>query len=404
MLLWSGQTVSLFGSSVTVLALPSLAILVLGAKPYQLGLLGGAEFAAFPILGLFAGVWADRLRRRPIMVVADLGRALALASIPLAYLWHALSFAQLYIVALFTGVLTVFFDVSYQAYLPSLVERSELVGANARLEFTRSAAQVAGNGLAGLLIQTVGAPLAILVDAASFLVSVVSLLFIRTRETFARSAGGAREFFAQLGEGVGVVAGNPVLRAIAGCTATSNLGSAMSATMFLIFAYRNLHLSPVVVGAVLAFANVGIVGAVAGPAAARRLGLGRTLGLSAAAGGVGLLLLPLASYFAPVAVLLASQLLFSLVTPIYNINQVSLRQAIVPDALQGRMNATMRTIVWGTLPLGSLLGDALGSLIGVIPTLVAGGIVASFAALWILAGPVWHLKASPALAESTAQP
>ena len=185
--LWAGQTVSLLGSAVTMLALPSVAILTLGAKPFQVGLLESAQFLAFPILALPAGVWVDRWERRMVMIVADVGRALALGSIPLAWALHALTLAQLYAVALVTGTLTVFFDVAYQAYLPALVDKDDIVDGNAKLAVSQSASQLAGNGLAGILIQALGAPLAVFADAVSFIASVVGLAAIRKRES--RSCG-----------------------------------------------------------------------------------------------------------------------------------------------------------------------------------------------------------------------
>ncbi|MBV8460812.1 MAG: MFS transporter, partial [Candidatus Eremiobacteraeota bacterium] len=394
--LWAGQTISLVGSAVTTLALPSVAILVLNAKPAQIGILESAQFLAFPILGLPAGVWVDRVRRRRVMIGADIGRALALASVPLAWVLHALTLVQLYAVACIAGVLTVFFDVAYQSYLPSLIDRRLLVEGNAKLEVSRSGAQVAGNGLAGILIQALGAPLAVLVDSISFVASVVGLAAIKTPEAVSAAAKQAPRFWRQLKDGAAVVFQNPVLREIAACTSTSNLGNAMSSAVYLIFAYRTLHLGPAVVGAVLAFGDFGIAGALwAGPLA-RRFGLGKTLAACALLFGVASLLPILAFWKFPVFFLFVSQLLISFANPVYNVNQVSLRQTITPDELQGRMNATMRTIVWGTLPVGALIGGALGSAIGVLPTIAIAGTITLSAALFIRFGQVYKLAAAPA--------
>ena len=180
--LWAGQTISLFGSSITALALPSVAILTLGAQAYQVGLLQAVQFLAFPLLGLPAGVWVDRLPRKAVMIVADVGRALALGSVPLAWAVHRLTLGQLYLVALVVGVLTVFFDVAYQSYLPALIDRVDLVEGNSKLEISRSASEVAGKGLGGILIQSLGAPLSVLVDALPFIASVAGLAAIRKRE------------------------------------------------------------------------------------------------------------------------------------------------------------------------------------------------------------------------------
>jgi predicted MFS family arabinose efflux permease len=386
--LWTGQTLSVFGSAVSLLALPSVAILLLHATAWQLGILEALGYAAFPVLGLVVGVLADRMPRRRIMIAADILRVL-----PLAAARGLLSFAQLACVALIAGIGSVFFEISYQSYLPAVVAKSELSRANARLEATRSAAQVAGNGLAGLLISTLGAALAVGVDAFSFVCSVASLLAIRGREApHARLQRGGENFYDDLRAGIACVFESPVLRMIAGCTATVNFGSSMLSAVFLIFAYRDLHVSAVTLGLVLACANVGFIGAAFATRLTRRFGLGTTLAASMLCSGLAPLLLPLALYGAPIAVLLIVELLQTCATPIYNINQVSLRQTIVAHELQGRMNATMRTLVWGTMPFGALAGGALGSSFGVVPTIFVAGAITSSACLWIICGPVRRLR------------
>ncbi len=390
--LWIGQTISLFGSAVTALALPSVAVLTLHATPLQVGTLDALEIAAFPVLGLAIGVWADRAARRPIMLAANLVRAAVLGSILLTAAAHRISFAQLAVAAVVMGIGGAFFEICYQSYLPSLVERAALPAANARLEFSRSAASIAGSGIAGPLIAAIGAPFALGVDAVSYLVSSLSLAVIRTREQHARERPPGASFVADLREGLEVVVRSPVLRSISACTATSNFGGSMTGAVYLIFAYRELHLSPTVMGIVFAVANVGFAGAALAVPARRRLGLGPVLALAACAEGIIALCLPLAALGAPVAVLLGTQLATTFVIPIYNINQVSLRQAMVPHALQGRMNATVRTFVWGTIPLGALAGGALGNAFGTVPTIVAAAAVQALAALWIVLSPVLRMR------------
>lgn len=395
--LWLGQFVSLAGTQVSQLALPTVAILLLHATAFQVGLLGALEFLAFPVLGLIAGVYADRLRRLRIMIVCDAVRLLLLASVPLAWVLGVLRIEQLYAVALLMGICTVFFDVSYQSYLPALVNRRDLVEGNSKLEVTRSLAQVSGPALAGFLIQLIGAAQAVWVDAASYAVSVVSLLAIRKAEPKPQPGrmDGRQGFWHELWEGVQVVFGNPTLWKIAGCTATSNLGSNMTFAIFLIFAYRLLHLSPALIGVVFAIGSVGgLLGAFTATPVTRRVGLGMTLFLTITLGGAFNFLVPLAQY-GPAAVLMAVAVFaVSYSSPVYNIGQVSLRQAITPDRVQGRMNATMRTIVWGTIPIGAFLGGVLGSTIGIVPTLYIGSAFATLAGLWILAGPI-RLKTQP---------
>ncbi|HXM52057.1 MAG TPA: MFS transporter [Candidatus Binatus sp.] len=398
--LWAGDTVSQFGSQVTLLAVPTVAILLLHAGPFQVGVLSALEFLAFPTLGLVAGVYADRLRRRPIMIACDLGRFLALGSIPLAFVLNFLTLEQLYLVALLTGIFTVFFDVSYQSYLPVLVDRTNLLEGNTKLEISRSVAQVSGPAIAGFLIQWIGGAKAVAIDALSFLASAVALSTIKQPEPPPRptTASGATGFIPEIREGLDVVFKNPILWRIAGCTATFNFGSNMVfGAVFLVFAYRQLHLSAATVGIVFAIGSVGgLAGAFSAAWVARRLGVGPTLGIASAVGGLAILATPLAQVIAPVVVLAALGFLEGLNGPIYNISQVSLRQAITPDRVQGRMNATMRTIVWGTIPLGAFIGGILGTGIGLVPTILLGGTLTLLSALWIFLGPVIRLKEQPA--------
>src|SRR5919199_2128290 len=264
--LWSGQTISRFGSEISQLAIPLTAALVLGASPAQMGLLGAFEFAPFLLLSLFAGVWVDRVHRRPVLIVADVGRAILLGSIPAAALAGVLRIEQLYVVGLLTGVLTVFFDVAYQAYLAVLVKREHLVEGNSKLEVSRSVAQIAGPGVAGALVQLVTAPIAVVVDAISFVASVIFLLLIGAPEPApVRQAGTDGSVWSELREGLAVVIGNPLLRSIAGCTATSNLfGNAMQA-IYVLYVTRELGLQPAVIGLIYAIRGPGALGGAVPP-------------------------------------------------------------------------------------------------------------------------------------------
>jgi MFS family permease len=398
--LWTGQTISRFGSEISQLAIPLAAALVLDASPGQMGLLGAFEFAPFLLLSLFAGVWVDRMQRRPILIFADIGRALLLGSIPAAALLGVLRIEQLYAVGLLSGVLTVFFDVAYQSYLPVLVSREHLVEGNSKLEVSRSVAQIAGPGVAGALVQLVTAPIAVVVDALSFLASVIFLQFIRTPEPQPEPhAGSAGSIWAELREGLGVVLGNPLLRSIAGSTATSNLfGNALMA-VYVLYVTRELGIQPAVLGLIFAVGGPGaLFGALIAGWLAKRFGLGATIIGSLAVSEGANLLVPLASGATLViaGVLMLAMFIGSCAGPIYNINQVSLRQAITPDRLQGRMNASMRFIVWGTIPLGALLGGALGETFGVWPTIAAMAACGLLAPVWVLLSPVRQLRAQPA--------
>lgn len=399
--LWLGQFVSETGSQVSALALPTVAILILHATPFQVGLLSALEFLAFPTLGLIAGVYADRFRRIRIMAGCDVLRTLIYGSVPLAWAFGALHIEQLYLVALLAGICTVFFDVSYQSYLPALVARRDLIEGNSKLEVTRSIAQLAGPAIAGFLIQVVGAALAVLVDAASYVVSVASLIAIRKPEPDPAASRHLRGgFWHELWEGVQVVFGNSTLWKIAGSTSTSNLGANIFFAVFLIFGYRYLHLSPATIGLIFAAGAVGgLLGALTAGTLSNRIGLGPTLFVSVIAFGVAAFAIPLALFGFSVPILIAATAIGQFMNPVYNINQVSLRQAITPDHVQGRMNATMRTIVWGTIPVGAFMGGVLGSTVGVVPTIYIGAGIEVLAGLWILSGPV-RLRQQPEPASS----
>jgi len=364
MKLWAGQSISQVGTQVSVLAIPLTAVVTLHATAFQAGLLGTFEFLPFLLVGLPAGVWVDRLARRPILVVADVGRAIALASIPVAAGLHGLHMAQLYAVSFVVGVLTVFFDVAYQSYLPSLVDREQLVDGNGKLEFTRATAEIAGPGLGGALVGLLTAPVAVAADACSYVASVASLLLIRRAEEVEPRSQRQR-LRTELAEGVRFVWRHRLLRPIALCTGSGNFFAHMATAVLILYAVRQLGLSAGLIGL---WFSVGSVGAPLGAAragwVARRLGAGRTIVVTAALWPVSWLLIPAAPRAFPLPMLVASGVLGSFAGVVYNITQVSLRQSICPHRLQGRMNATMRFMVWGTIPLGSFAGGALATAVG----------------------------------------
>jgi MFS family permease len=395
--LWIGQTVDLFGGQVTDLALPTLAILLLHASPFQVGLLVALEFVGYPALGLIAGVWADRLPRRPMMLIANVGPMLALASVPMAFALKALTIYQLFAVALLLGVFGVFFEVAYQSYLPALIDRQDLVEGNQKLELSHSASHVAGPALGGFLIQQLGAAWAIISGAVSLFLSSLAILAIRKREPRRLVVPTeVPDFRRELGDGVRLVWQNPILRALTACSATQNVGAYMVVSVWLILAYRSIHLTAGQVGFILSAGSLGLIpAALAASALPRRLGLGRTLAVAPLVQGLGYLGIPLALLGAPIPILVLAWLLISSPSPVFGINQISLRQAITPDHLQGRMNATMRTVTWAALPVGSLLGGTLAGVIGVPQTIVLGALISLMAPLWLLSGPVIALRAQP---------
>ena len=386
--LWSAQTISQFGSQISALALPLAAILVLDASAFEVALLGTIEYLPFLLFALPAGVWVDRLRRKPILVVADLLRSGLLASIPLAYALDALTIWQLYVVGFGTGVCTVFFDVAYQSYLPSLVDRGSLVDGNSKLEISRSGAQLAGPGLAGVLVGAITAPYAILADALSFLASALLVVRIRAEELLPERAA-KPSMRRELAEGLRYLLGHRFWRPIAITVAISNFFSTLSFSIFLVYLVRDLDLSAQVIGIVLALSNVGwVAGAVAAGRVSDRLGVGPTLVAAPLLFGPGLLLIPAAPQSQPIPFIVAGLIVATFGGIVFNVTGISFQQAVVPDRMLGRLNATRRFIVWGVIPLGSLTGGVLASQIGLRNTLWVGAILGSLSFLPILFSPV----------------
>jgi len=400
MRLWSAETVSQLGTQITLLAMPLAAVLVLHASTFEVGLLTALELLPFLLVGLPAGVWVDRLPRRSVLVVADVGRSAALCSIPIAHALGALTMLHLYVVVLLTGVLTVFFDVAYQSYLPALVARRRLIEGNAKLETSRAGAQLGGPAIAGWLIGLIGAPSAIAGDAASFLGSAALVLGIHARQPErahgALGAGTRPKMRSEIGAGLRFVLGHVHLRAIAACTATSNLFDSMLRAVFVVYAVRSLGLSAATIGLVFALGNVGyLLAALVSRSVNRRFELGPTIITSIAIWAPGAFLIVLAPRDAPVPFLVAGFFLEAFGSVVYNVAQVSYRQAITPDEMLGRMNATMRFVVWGTMPIGSLLGGVLGSELGLRPTIwiaAAGGVTSL---LPVVFSPVRSLERIP---------
>ncbi len=390
--LWIGQTVSRMGSEVSLVALPFTAVVVLGVDAFQAGLLGTFEFLPFLLIGLPAGAIIDRLRCRQVLIAADLGRCLALGSIPLAAVGGHLTLLQLYVVALVNGVLTVFFDVAYQSYLPALVEGEALVEGNSKLELSSSAAMLTGPGLGGALVSLMGAPRAIAVDAVSYLWSVALLLLIRRPEPepVPLPAGRSRpRLRADIAEGLRYVLGHPLLRPIAFCTATSNLFGHVGFAIFVLFAVRDLGMSAVAVGIVFSVGALGtLVAAAVCSRITARLGIGRATLLGIAVGAPAGFLVPIATGTTAIPLLITSMMVMTFASTLYNINQVSLRQGITPRRLLGRLNATVRFVVWGTIPIGAFIGGVLGSTIGLRATLMVSAAGQALSALWIVFSPV----------------
>jgi MFS family permease len=428
--LWTAATISLMGSQVSLIAIPVVAVLILKVPPFEVALLGTFEFLPFIFFTLPAGVWVDRLPRRLILVIGDLGRAVSLATIPIAYAFGFLTIYQLYVVGFVNGILTVFFDVADQAYLPTIVEREDLVDGNAKLQASASVAQVVGQPLGGGVVALLTAPIAVILDALSFLVSAVLIFAIRrierpstTRtalsgtaareltESPAGAASGQAEVAAsegqaepdqaasvrrEIGEGLRFVIGNPYLRNIAASTASSNLFSNILFAIYPVFVYRNLGLTPDIVGLLGGlFGGGALLGAAVAGRVSARFGLGRTIVGSMALGGPAGLGFALATHDSALLLIGAGGFLAGLSNVVYNVNQVSLRQAICPEPMLGRMNATMRFLVWGTIPIGSLIGAGLSEVIGIRPTIWAGALLSFLPVLPVIFSPVRRIQTIP---------
>jgi MFS family permease len=399
--LWSAETVSQFGTQISLLALPLAAIDVVHASAFEVAVLATAEYLPFLLVSLPAGVWVDRLRRRPILVAGDVARAGLLASVPIAYAFDALTIWQLYGVGFFVGIATVFFDVAYQSYLPSLVERNQLVDGNAKLEISRSAAQIGGPGLAGLLVDLLKAPTAILFDAFSFLGSALFLFRIRKAEPSPQAEGVRRRMRDELREGLAYVFKHPYLKSIAACTALFNFFGNFIWAVLLVYARRELNLSPLSIGIAFMLGNIGpLLAAFTANRIAIRFGIGPTIVGTAILGGPMFLLIPFAPPGNAAIVILAGAFIVGgFMGVVYNVTQVSLRQAITPERIQGRMNSVMRFIVWGVIPLGALVGGVLTTWIGLKETLIVGGIGTCLPFLPVLLSPVRGLREIPESAE-----
>jgi len=425
MLLWTGQSVSEIGSAVTIVALPFAAVVLLHATAFQVGLLTAAGTACFLLVALPAGLVVDRVAKRRLMIVCDASRTLIVGSVVVAAAIGALTMAQLYVVALLAGLATVFFDVAYQSYVPSLIAREQLHDGNGKLGATQAFSQVAGPGLGGALFGLLKAG-ALAADAISFGVSTATLLLIRAREPrphrrsrenraarknrtrrMNRAArmnrraqperagrrDGLRDLRKELLAGLAFVAKHQVLRKIAACTGTANLFGAMSGALLVIFLVRVLAVSPQEAGLLFSIGSLGgILGGVLSGRLTRWIGSARIIWFSVGVFGLIPILLPLTEPGPRLVLFPISLFGLTFMVVVYNIAQLSYRQLITPHELLGRMNAAMRWIVWGTLPLGGLLGGALGGAFGVRPTLWIAVVGEWSAALWVFFSPLRRMR------------
>jgi MFS family permease len=378
------------GSRISRDGLPLMAVLVLGATPADMGALTAIGAAAMLVFSLLAGVWVDRVRRRPVMIAADLGRAALLATIPLAAALHRISMAQVYVVVALTGTLTVFFDVAYQSLVPSLVTRERLLDSNSKLAATSAAAEIAGPGITGILVQTITAPLAILLDAASFVFSAIMVWWIGTPEP-APQPQPHENVWAEASAGLRFLKEQPLLRVIAIWSVSANFFHSMVGPLYILYAIRTLKLSPAQLGIVIAMGGAGsLAGSALAPRIGRALGVGRTILLCSFAIPAALALIPLSHGSALLAIpfLVGQQLLGDTSYTIYIVTELSLRQMLAPDGVLGRVNAAMQLLSRGMWPLGALAGGWLAGEIGVRSTLFTAAAGVAVSALWLIFSPL----------------
>lgn len=395
--LWAAQSLLMLGSQITVLAIPLLAVITLDASAFEVGLLALASSLPAPVVGLLAGVWTDRVRRRPILIGADTGRAVLLGTIPLAALFDMLDVPYLCAVVLLTGLLGTWFDVAHASLLPSLIRQDQLVEGNSKLEASRSGALIAGPGVAGILIQAVTAPVAILIDACSYVVSALLLLRIRVTESLPDRTGPRRPVWEEAREGLGAVRHNRMLASMALSLSVFNLFSTMLNSLFVLFAVRDLGLDPSTLGLIFALGSAGFpVGAAAAGWIARGIGMGPAIIWGAVISDLALLLVPLAGvrHELTVPLLIASRVIATLSGPVTAINQLSLRQLVTPDHLLGRVNATMLVLALSLAPLGALIAGSLGEIIGLQATVTIAAVGVQFGFIILLISPLHSVTSS----------
>jgi len=399
--LWTGQSISEVGSQISQLAIPWLALKGLHANTFEFAILGVLGFVPFILFALPAGVWVDRLRRRQILIVGDSSRVVLLVLIPVLWELNVLRIWHLMVIQFVIGIFTVFFDVAYQSYLPALIEREDLVDGNSKLQLTVSIAQVGGPSLAGVLIKALTAPFAIAFDAASFVISSAFMITMKHRENVPeRPSEGHPKMWPQVKEGLRWVLGHRWLRWIAACTGTSNFFGSLYFAPLLVYIVRTLHFSSLQVGVMFAVGSAGsIAGALLAGRIQKRIGVGPAIVLGSLMFCTPGFIYPLAPHAAALPLFMFAQSVVGFGGVSYNITQVSLRQAITPERLQGRMNAAMRWVVWGTIPLGAILGGAIGQWIGLKTAMWIGAIGSLVAFLPVALSSVRSIGEMPAPVE-----
>ena len=393
--LWIGDTGSQLGAALGSLAVPYLAVTALDATPFQMGLLATLSGIGFLLIALPAGAIVDRRSKRRVMMTADLFRAGLLLTLPLAWWFDVLSLPQVMVVATLVGMLTVFFDVAYQSYLPLLVPSDQVVEGNAKLQASQSVSQSAGPAIGGLLLRVIGPAVVLSANTAGYLVSAVFLRRIRHREV-APTAASREPMRTEIAEGLRFVFHHPLLRRLIACTAIGNFAGSAGAALGVLYMLRNLHLSVFTIGVVDSAAAVGgLAGALVATAVARKIGEGPSIIVTASVMALLTFANPLASVLPAVGTLVIGGVAMTAAMVAYNIATVSFRQRLCPPELLGRMNASARFLVWGTIPLGALFGGVLATHLGVLPTLWIAATIGCLAVVPVLSRSLWEMKRLP---------
>lgn len=397
--IWAGETVSLIGTQITVFALPLVAILTLHASVFEVGLLNACRFAPVVIFSLFAGVWLDRRRRRPIMIACSLGNGVLVGLVPLASALGVLSIGLLYVVTFLVGVLSVVFDVGVLTYMPSVVDREHLGASNSRMQTSMSLSLVAGPGLAGVLVGALTAPITLSADAVSYFCSAIGLISIRKTEPAPEVPEVRPTIRQSIAEGLHSVYGSPVLRNLLLISGTFNFVQAGFITIFVVYGVRDLGLSPFKLGVVLgAIAVGGLTGAAFAHRIARVLGVGPTMLLGSGAATLFplLLLLPHGSGLGSVTAMCATLFCYGFCVLTFNVHSLTMRQVVTPNRLLGRMNASYRLVLMGTAPFGAFLAGALGQSLGLHTALIIAVLAFPSAIIWSISSPVKGMREMPA--------
>lgn len=395
--LWAGAVISSVGSAITALALPLTAIQLLAATPAQMGILGAADTAAFLVFGLAAGVIADRARRRTVLLVTSLSSALVVVSVPFANAAGVLRIEQLYVVGFVAGSLGLVDQVAFQALLPRLVGRDRVLETVTLVRGGDSVTAIAGPSLAGFLAQLLTAPVAIVVDAASFLVQAALTFAVRVEEPLAPARAAGRRVWHDVIEGLRYVFAEPSLRGLAAGGATHNFFSnGALVALYVLYATTTLGLAPAAIGVAFAAGGPGaLIGSTLAGRYGRRRGMRWTLFDTQVLTGVARAFVPLAALVpSPLAALVVGEFVLGIARSIANVNQLSMRLALTPDHLQGRMTASVRFLMWSVVPFGALAGGFAAQRFGLVPTLLVAVVGTTIAAVpYLLIPPGEHATA-----------